>query len=281
MKSFSFLFRVVKDSFRKFFEIRGLLLSSGLAFDLLLSAIPLLLLVMSILGYVLGESTAAGELVHRLIRQFIPSVEGTLVEGMIATIENRHVLGISGFVLFLVTGSGVLSTIRTALNQVFDTEKPRGILHGKLIDFLLLLALPLLILAAIAANTLMLVGRRAAAGLPFLDFLVHPGWVAANYLFDVLFSFLIFYSLYRFCPGRTLRSSAVFLAGGMATVLFEASKIFFSWYISSVSTFTVIYGALNGFIIFILWFYYASVIFIYSGTAAWAFDRAGDDMDRG
>jgi membrane protein len=77
----------------------------------------------------------------------------------------------------------------------------------------------------------------------------------------VLVMFLIML-LYVLLP-RTRVSVPNALRGAFfATVLLELAKHAFTWYVSSVAHFGKIYGSLTAFVMFLLWMFYSSSIFL-------------------
>jgi uncharacterized BrkB/YihY/UPF0761 family membrane protein len=63
---------VLRMTMRKFAKDNGLFLASGLPFSLLLYAIPLALIMISLLGYTVLESEQALNEVESVIRRFLP-----------------------------------------------------------------------------------------------------------------------------------------------------------------------------------------------------------------
>jgi membrane protein len=84
-----------------------------------------------------------------------------------------------------------------------------------------------------------------------------------------LFTVSLFYVFYRFCPARGLKGTALWAACLVGAILFEVSKWAFAWYISFAGTYALFYGTLSGFLFFLLWLYYASLVFILSSTVGW------------
>jgi len=125
---------------RKFQKDNGLFLASGLAFSLLLYLIPLALIVISVLGYTILESQEAVDEIQSVIRQFSPRSEQTLSETVAAIGTDRGLLGIVGFVSFLLLSTMVFGSTRHVLNNIFQASpsRSRSLLRGAAHDLLMM-----------------------------------------------------------------------------------------------------------------------------------------------
>ena len=72
----------------------------GLAFNLLLYFVPLILLMISVLGYTVLESERAMLEVQSVVRQFLPRSEQAFADNLKAIISDRGLLGLVGFSFF-------------------------------------------------------------------------------------------------------------------------------------------------------------------------------------
>lgn len=272
---------VLKRTITKFFEDNGPFLASGLAFDLLLYCIPLSLLIVSLVAYGLASSERALAEVHAVLQQLLPGSERAFTENLSAVITNRGLVGLAGFITFFIFGSTTFGSVRIVLNTVFEVERPRSFLRGKLIDFLVMLSAGLLVLLTIGAFSLLAVLVAFGERLPLFAVLLRPGWALASGMLGFLFTTALFYVLYRFSPAQTLRPRGLLLASGIGAGLLELSKWIFTWYVSLGQERTVLYGALGGLIFFILWLYYASVALILGAEAGIAFERGQAEHSAG
>jgi membrane protein len=114
VRLFSFLLRVL----RGFKRNQGLLLSSAVAYNALLSIVP-----MSILALIVLSNFIEGErLIHTLatyLEMVIPGYAATLTEQVRVFLEHRKVIGITGFIVMLFFSSIAFSMLETAMSVVF------------------------------------------------------------------------------------------------------------------------------------------------------------------
>lgn len=243
---------------------------------MLVAVIPLLLFVAGLAGFILsarfGEATP--ELID-LIVGYLPVVGEDL--GLIGTVrglleqliqERGPFLGIGAFFLLWIS-TRMIGTLRTTLRYVFELEKERGIVKGKLFDlwvvsiggFLLLLNVGLTVgIEAIQAYGLNAFGLAGALA-EWIQRLTAQGIAFAS-------AWVLFFLLYWYVPRRRspFRSSAV--GATFSAVLFELIKGAFAWYATSVADYSNAYGNLAVVAILFFWIYYSSVVFILGGQAA-------------
>lgn len=265
--------RISRTAVRNYLADSGIFLASGLAFDLLLCLTPLLLVIVSLLGYLVPGSEAAARGLEGVLDVLAPESRQVVMDNVAAVVANRGLLGVVGFVLFFLFGSLVFGSARLVLNTVFRVEQRRSFLKGKLVDFLIMLGAGVLFLLAIATSWLLTLLRELGEALPWLQALVRPGWQALSDLVGFLFTLALFYLLYRFSPARTIRPWALVLASVTGACLFHLSKWAFGLYVDFARGYAPVYGAIGGLLFFFLWLYYACTVFILGAEVGWAYDQ--------
>lgn len=267
------LWRILKETIRKFIAVKGLFLASGLAFDILLYCIPLLFLVLSAVGYIFSLSDHAIVSAQQILQQLLPGSDQIVTNNLDFIVAKRSKFGLWGFVLFLILSTTTFGTVRMVLNTVFDVKQPRSFLKGKLVDFIMLMVASGLFIFTVGVSSLIAIIRRIGRQIPSLGSLIEPGWAMIGVVLGFLFTVSLFYVFYRFCPTRGLKGTALWIACLTGAGLFEISKWGFAWYISFARTYVLFYGTLSGFLFFLLWVYYASVVFILSSTVGWVIEN--------
>jgi membrane protein len=268
-----FCWAIVKETVRKFFADNGLFLASGLSFDLLLYCMPLSLLFVSGLGYTLVGSDQALTWVHESLQNFLPGSQKAFFDALDGIIINRGPLGLVGFLAFFVLSSAVFGSIRIILNTVFHVPPPASFLREKFKDFLMMLAVSLLLLLTISVELLDTIINTLSQQIPSLRGLLHQGMTLITDLLSFVFTAALFFLLYRFSPSRSLRVPALLVGSLTGSGLFALSKIAFSLYISIAQSITVLYGALGGLIFFFLWLCYSSTVFVVGAEVGWAYQH--------
>jgi membrane protein len=254
-----------------------LFLASGVAFGLLLAALPFALLVMSGLAFLLNETPERTALsVHQLLDTLLPahtqstedSIHG-LIDGVLQT---RGALGIWGAVGYFWFTARLFGALRSALSQVLDFGTHRGMVAGKLFDFRLTIIATLLISGYLALTAYVAIGT--SQGVSFLVSLGLRsdvmGWL--EYLIGRLLAFaliiLLIFLLYRFIPVRSVRSGSALIGGVTAAVMFELARLAYASLTGYLSPGTIYSGTLYTIVSVVFWVYYAAIIFLIGGEVA-------------
>jgi len=258
---------------RKFYADRALFLASGLAFNLLLFAVPLSLLLISALGYTVVGSARASAVVSQVLQKLLPRSHQTFTDNLSAIVANRGLLGFVGFVALFIVSHALFSAVRIVLNLVFELREPRRFLRGMGVDFLMMLATAGLVMVTVVLTFVLALVRELVEAFPLVAPLITPGRTVASALLGFLFTVAIFYLLYRSSPAESLRVPALLVASLTGAVLLEISKGLFAWYVDVAHEVAAFYGALGGLLFLVLWLYYASIVFIVGAMVGWLYER--------
>jgi len=257
----------------QFGQDNGFFLAGGLAFSLLLYSVPLVLLMISALGYTLLDSGQAMEEVQSVIRQFLPRSEQVLAENVGAIVGDRGLLGAVGFGSFLVLSTMVFGSIRHALNVVFQAGRGRSQWRGAAHDLLMMVFCTVLLVAAIALASLFTVVGSLSEAVPGVGSIVRRGISIVETLASLVLGGGLIFGLYRFSPVSTLRDRSLLIGAVVTVALFELAKQAFAWYVEFAQGHIGLYGVLGAFLFFFLWLYYASLIFVLGAEVGWVFDQ--------
>lgn len=248
---------VIRRTIEAAYEDNIPFLSSALAFDLLLTAIPFIAIVLAGVGYLVQHQIAAQQVnVHDLLQRFLPDDTTTfsrVEDAVAALVAQRGRLTLVGVPLFLWFSTRLFGGLRAALNEVFDTDERRPWPLAKLMD----LAMVLVTGALLVANAYL----TTVAGL--------VANVGALALGTVLF-FLIF----KFLPSRRIYWRTGLVASLFCAVGFEFAKRLYALYVARFATLDRVAsdGNVLGFLLFLLWIYFTAYLFLLGGEVAETYD---------
>jgi len=251
---------------KKFDADHGFLLSSGIAYNLLICLIPLILLFLTLAGaYLYGDHEVLNHIRYFLENVF-PSLDEKIMESIFRIIEDRRIVGILGIGGLIWTSTWVFGSVRTAFNIVFDAEKARGMIRGLVVDLFMIFLAGIFLLVSMTLTSGMTYLQGARLGFP-LNFgpLIQ---FSLKYFSPFFFTFWMFFFIYKIVPNRKIHSGTALKAALFTSLLWETAKQFFGWYILHLGRFSVIYGSLSTLAIFFFWIYYSSAILLLGGEVA-------------
>ncbi len=245
-------------------------LASGLSFNLIVCLIPVLFFLVSLVGFVLSRG-AAVEVVVNHLAQFVPVYKNELHQVLAEIIRRRSLSGLLGTAVLLLFASQLFASLRLVLNEVFGFTHGPGLVHEMLKDLLLLLVMGVLFLASIVITDLfgwLEILLMVPVGMP-------PEWIWSAFIMMALaFNAAMFFVAYRYFPHRKVPAGAALAGALLASVLWEAAKQLFRWYILTLGLYDQIYGPLGALVALSMFTYYSGVVFVLGAEFAAAL-RAG------
>lgn len=246
------------------------LFSSGLAFSLLLCIIPLVLIIFFILGNILDSESVRLQL-NFLIDTSIPdAASAAFVKALVTSrvqevIANKKIAGWLGGIGLLFAASGWFTGMRASLNLIFNVEKTPNTILGKLKDFGMVLFVVLLFVASLTLLPVVEIIKDLASRVAILSgfqlgFMQERLVQLASMAAFGLINFFLFYMIPDEKPSRR----AVMLAAMWATILQEAGRQSFGYYLIEFSTWGKIYGAYAAMVIIAFWLYFSAMILLLS-----------------
>ena len=257
-----------RGAWSRFFAADGLFVSAGLAFFFLVTMIPLILLGVSMVGFVLSTEQAAQEVVGQLTANF-PVYRKEITRALLRIVETRATSGALGTVILIVFSTPLFSASRLVLHRVMGLRVGRGIVRGMLVDAGMVILLGMLLFALMAITW---------AFYWFQVFVLGPaqlpsGWLSATgLLFSLVLSMVMFYLGYRFVPVRRMRPGPALAGAVVAALLWEVAKQLFRLYIRQFGVYDQIYGPLGVLVALAMFVYYSAVVFVVGGAYAASLD---------
>ncbi len=252
-------------------------LAGGIAFNLLLAAVPFFLLLATGLVYILNQSpdTSSAEVLS-IVDKFLPPHPASSASPasaiLDAIIRKRGALGLYSAVGFIWFSTRLFGSLRTVLCAIFDIESDRGIIAGKIFDIKITLVSTMLLIAYIVLNAYLAIATTR--GVLVLSDLGLREEVMGALEYDLgqmlAFSFItvMFFSLYKFLPNRRIRWKTAAIAALFTGLMLEIAKWAFSAYVSSFNPGSFYTGTVAAIVLVVIWVYYSALIFILGGEVA-------------
>jgi membrane protein len=263
-------------------EDNVLFLAGGIAFNILIAALPFVLLMVSGLTYLLPAITdmTPARAVHQFIDQLLPLQSATAGEWVHKVIDDvmstRTSVTIWSALLFAWLSTRLFGSLRSALADVFDIENERSIIQGKIFDFQITRVSTILFVASTLVT-----GYIALATSRGLTALQEAGlrkdvmtgleyWIGRGLSF--VFITMMFFALYKYLPIRKVRTRTALLAGVFSGLLFEIAKYVFRVIIMGLNPQSIYTGTIAALVIIVVWVYYAALIFLIGGEVGQVYE---------
>lgn len=254
----------------------GHVAAAAIAYYGLVSLFPLVLLLLSVLGFVFPATTLADELVQ-FAADLLPGSAEFFRASLDQLVAHRGPLGVAALVTLYWSASGAFISLGRTLDLVWETpvdvDPDRAFLGPvrahplvgvwrRLRALGIVLGVVFLFLLSVLATTYLRLAERVQALPRIGPFGPNTAMEMLN-LVPVAVTFLVFVGVYALIPRRPPPWRAVWPGAVAATVLFEAAKGSFAWYAERLEGYAWIYGSVTATIVLLIWFFVAALIIIY------------------
>jgi membrane protein len=262
-------------------ENNVLFLAGGIAFNILLAAVPFFLLLVTGLTYLLPAVTrldpaiAVTEFVDRLLPHSAASARW-VHDILNDVVQSRGTVTFYSALLFVWLSTRLFGSLRSALADVFDIESERGIIQGKIFDIKITVVATILFVASTIVQTY--IALATTRGLAALQQIGLRNDVMSDLEYSIgrflAFGFiaLMFFALYKYLPIRKVRTTTAWLAALFSAVFLEIAKLVFRWVLQGMNPQTVYTGTLAALVIVVVWTYYAALIFLIGGEVGQVYE---------
>jgi len=265
-----FTWLVLRDSVSRFQRHRCTTAAAAIAFHVLFSIFPLVLLITAILGTQMRSAEVRKQISDGLLNvlPLDPSASAQIDHLLISATNNLATVGIVGAVGLIWSASGMLGSVRGAMELAWEgTAGTRPFFRGKLVDALLLGIVVSVVLSSFLAGLVLSVVPQVS-----IDVIRPDSWtgdfaaVVRSSLapaVSVLTSGVILTLAYKFLP-RPRPALRYAMAGAtLAAVLLELARRVFSIYVDHVATYDVVYGSIGSIIVFLFFVYIAAIVSLF------------------
>jgi len=270
--------------YEKMDKHHAFIFASGMTYNILLCIIPMVLIIFSVLGSILQSQELLIQ-ISLMIDDIIPiydysdKIKEILFERIGEFIKYKTLVGTIGIVGLFFTASGLFSTLRTILNNIYGIEKGKNILIAKIRDIGMVFLTLIFFLVVILINPLFQIVKTLIGRIEFLnglDFSLLDRFFIQ--FLPYILSFLLMLLIYSLVPYRKMKKRVYFVSALWATVLFQIAQTAFTYYVTHIANYSKIYGNVAFVIVTALWLYIISVIFILSAIIGQTYREKHDLM---
>lgn len=268
---FEFLRRVVAG----FRNQQVLLLAGAVAYNTLLSLIPMLALILVGLSQ-LVESERLLAVTRETLMLLAPGLADTLVAEIRSFLGGWQVIGVVGVVALLFFSSLAFTSLENAMLVIFfhrAIKRRRHFLVSAIIPYLYILTLAMALLAITVLSSALhtLEGRSVTLWGETWSLTSTVRWTM--YAIGIFSEVVLLTSLYLVMPVGQLALRHALVGGIVATLLWELTRHFLVWYFSTLSLVNVVYGTFAAAIMILLSLELAALILLFGAQVIAEYER--------
>lgn len=262
--NFKSIWTLVRETLQDWSEDKAPRLAAALSYYTIFSLAPLLVLVIAITGFIIGNNADIRQQVIAQVQSLVGEEGAGAVETLISN-TNQPERGILATVLgvftLLLGATGLFGQLQDALNTIWEVEpkKAGGIMEmikDRFLSFTMVLGVSFLLLVSLVISaTLSMVNTY------FTNLFGGAGFLAQtiNIIVSLGTITLIFALIYKVLPDVTVQWRDVWIGALVTAILFTIGKQLISLYLARSAP-TSAYGAAGSLVILLLWVYYSAQI---------------------
>ena len=249
-------------------------MGAALAFYTLFSIAPLLLIVLSITGFVFGAEAARGEIAGQL-QNLMGEQSALTVQALLQNVNrptDGMVATIIGVMLLLIGATSVFGELQSALDRIWRApERPptSGIiafLRSRLLSFGMIFGIGFILMVSLIFNATL--AALTKWSLQFKEWLIILSYV--NLVFSFVMTTAMFALIYKYIPSVKIRWGEVWIGALITAALFTVGKFLIGLYMAK-SAVASGFGAAGSVVALLVWVYYSAQIFLLGAEFAWAY----------
>lgn len=252
--------RIIARSFADFFRDGGLMLAGSLSYFTIMAVVPFCLFLMTMFGHLLGKYPEFYRFFLTRIDDLFPAATDQVTRELLKIISYKGIGKVSLF-LYGFLSLQVFGSMEQALNVIFRVRKGRRMLVSFLMALVVVTFIMVLIFLSFSASTAITLLDMLKPYLPG----IRIGRITAfliGYIVPFVLVLLTAAFLYKLMPRTRVPLAHAFRGAVFTAVFLELAKHVFTWYVGQVAEFGKIYGSLTAFVVFLLWMFYSSCIFL-------------------
>ena len=258
--------------------------ASAITFNLFICAVPSILILISVIGYILSTDEAFNEIV-RYGREFFPSftyeTQNNDVLGAI-TIESllrpligaRRIFGITGIIILIFFTQGLLHSLKHVLFDIFDIKERKHPIMDAIYNFFGFSLIGTVFLFFSLSVSFISLFNLSTLHIPYTDIIIELPWIYdfLNLVLPIFLAFFVQYVVFRFVSERKIGPRVAVMAAITYTVLFEIAKFGLSKYlVYALDSYRYFYQGYTILIMLGFWIFYTSLLFVITAIFARAY----------
>lgn len=262
MKAYSFFINFLKNLKKD----RVFSNAATIAYFSLLSFLPLLFLITTIVGILTGSNQIVVKKVYIFISPYVPRLTYEFWQKLTGWFaKSSYPLNFFNIIILFLSSTFVFSSIDKSLRDIFSdlSIRNRSSLESLLIYSLLIVFLTFVVFLFMLTDMLIVFLKKISLHqeLFFIHHLLKKATILVPmvaFLLQILsISAILSLSIGKRIPFKKL----IFVSSFIILMWLLAIKAF-TWYVSFIPTYNIVYGSMSIFVVFMTWNYYSALIFL-------------------
>ncbi|NWN82983.1 MAG: YihY/virulence factor BrkB family protein [Halomonas sp.] len=265
-----FWWRVMQGAIQLWLERNAFSYAGSLAFYTLFSLAPTVIIAVTVIGLVLGEEAAQGQIVAQL-QGTMGQDAATAIEQAVAhsRIQESGLLPtLLGFGALVVGATTVFAQMQFSLNTIWGvTARPSAnsalvFIKNRLLSLTVVLSIGFILLVSLVLGVMLRAALQAADTLlPYMGLLT----TGAEFLVSLVLIAALFATIFKVLPDVVLYWRDVVVGAVVTALLFAVGRSMIAFYLSHTATAST-YGAAGSVVMILLWVYYSSLILLFGAA---------------
>ncbi len=261
-------FQTLKTTVQEFMRDDAMGLAAQLAYYLILSLFPFILVLFSLLG-TFGSEQLASDLLgyfQRIMPVQVFDLIQTYMKPILSGKQEAPRLLSFGVLFTILSASGAFSALINALNRAYDVQETRPFWKVKGIAILMTIGLSAIILIGVL---LLVAGEpigRTVADIFGLGSVFVFVWEIVRWPIALLFMVLTVALLFYFAPDAGQPFRWITPGGIIGVLLWVLASGAFSLYVNNFDSYNKTYGSIGVVIVLLLYLYIASLTILFGAT---------------
>ncbi len=241
--------------------------SASLAYYTIFSAGPLLMVIITLLGFFYKKPYVTNQVFDQL-GGIIGIAPARQLQNMLETISHQNhstLFGVIGVLVLIFSATGIFTEMQSSINYLWSIRaKPKRswlkYITDRLLSLLLILGMGLIMFLALLINIVfdLLSGR--------LHYLFGDATIillkGANFSLLLLVVVFLFWIIYKILPDASIHWNDALVGATFTGVLFVIGKYIITYYLSFAKGLSA-YGAAASVVLLLSWIYYSALIVYY------------------
>lgn len=231
-------------------------LAAAISFYAIMSLLPVLLLLISLVGIYMGQSDVLLQKTVELMETISPALREGFVKNLETIVKQKLAFGWVSIVFLFAITHFLLSNLEKTMNRLLHSKQKRHFLFTRLLFLVFLMGIALLLLAPSMIGLVQTILEKWGLTVDFKIDLTGNIWFFIS-------SWIVFILLILLIPSKRVEFKNAFLGGAIFAVLILIARWAFRLYtLNFIDRYNILYGSLTALILGALWIFYFSNILL-------------------